>query len=266
MTVAPSVLVMRTKKLTRAAGILGSVAGAFALVAAAASCSPNGFNGEESDTDRTSSTGQGPHAATRSEQNAGAAVQGVATFTAADVARIVLVLEQSSVAQARLAEKRATTMEVKTYAARIVRERSEAMDRLATILARIEPRSQDPTAPIFEKQLACSHDWLLSQETGFDLPFMTAEMGAHARMLGLLDASMLPSASQATVRPGTDGTERDLEEELVALRTQAASQMIHALRVQGVLRAGNAPVDETTTASGGGTVAEGPGNGPGLPQ
>ena len=257
---------MRTKHLTRAATVLGRAVGAFAIVAAAASCSPNGFTGEDLDTDRSASTDQGPHAATRSEQNAGAAVQGVATFTAADVARIVLVLEQSSVTQARLAEERATTMEVKTYAARIVRERTEAMDRLAAILARVTPRSEDPTAPIFEKELARSHDWLVSQESGFDLPFMTAEMGAHARILGLLDASLLPSASQATMKLGTDGVARELEDELITLRSQANAQLIHALRVQGVLRAGKAPVDETTMTSGGSTVADGPSGGQRLPQ
>lgn len=238
-----------------------------AIVASAASCAPNGFGASSDDGDgRTSSPDLGPHAATRSEQNAGTPVQGVATFTAADVARIVLVLEQSSVAQARLAEERATTMEVKTYAARMVRERSEAMNRLAAILERVTPRSEDPTAPIFEKELERSHDWLRAQETGFDLPFMTAEVGAHARILGLLETSLLPSASQATVRPGTDGTAQELEDELVDLRAQIASQIVHALRVQGVLRAGNAPVDKTMTASGGGSTAEGSGSGPDVPR
>lgn len=208
----------------------------------------------------------GASAATRSEQNAGAPVQGVATFTAADVARIVYVLELSSVAQARLGAERATTMEVKTYAARIVREGEESMARLAAILYRVTPRSNDLTAPLLEKELARGKDWLLAQESSFDLPFMTAEMGAHARILGMLDASLLPSASQATVRPGADGVARELEEELMALRAQTSAQMIHALRVQGVLRAGNAPVDEATMTTGGSPVAEGAGGGPNLPR
>jgi predicted outer membrane protein len=258
---------MRTKQLTCAAAVLGRAVGAFAIVFAAASCSSNGFGASETDVDRTSPTpDQGTHAATRAEQNAGAPVQGVATFTAADVARIVIVLERSSIAQAHLAEERAKTTEVKTYATRIVRERSEAMERLVAILDRVTPRSDDPTAPLFEKELARSKDWLLSQESSFDLPFMTAEMGAHARIIGMLDASLLPSASQATARPGTDGVARELEEELVALRTQTAAQMIHALRVQGVLRAGNAPVDDAMMTTGGSTVAEGAGGRPRLPR
>lgn len=228
------------------------------IVASAASCAPNGFgSASQTDSDGTMPSEQGTHAATRSEQNAGAAVQGVATFTAADVARIVLVLERSSITQAQLAEERATTIEVKTYAARIVRERSQAMERLAAILDRVTPRSEDPTAPLFEKELARSKDWLLSQESSFDLPFMTSELGAHARVLGMLEASLLPSASQAAVRASTDGAARELEEELVALRAQTSAQMIHALRVQGVLRAGNAPVDEATMTTGGSSVAQG---------
>jgi hypothetical protein len=63
------------------------------------------------------------------------------------------------------------------------------------------------------------------------------------------------------VQPGADGVARELEEELVALRTQTATQMVHALRVQGVLRAGKAPIDETMNASGGSTVAEGSSSG-----
>lgn len=257
---------MKTMTHRRAAGVLGRTVGAFAIVAAAASCAPNGFSGAERDSDDTMSADNGTHAATRSEQNAGATVQGVATFTAADVARIVLVLEQSSVAQARLAEERASSLEAKTYAARIMRERSEAMARLASILDRTTPRSEDPTPPLFERELARSHEWLVSQDAGFDLPFMTAEIGAHARILGLLDASLLPSASQATVRPGMDGTARELEAELVALRVQTSAQIVHALRVQGVLRAGNAPVNDTQAGTGGSTVAEGTGRGPKIPQ
>lgn len=249
---------MRTKHPARAASVLGRAAGTFAFVLALASCSPNGFGSSDGESDRNAqSSDQGASAATRSEQNPGAAVQGVATFTAADVARIVLVLEQSSVAQARLAEERATTVEVKTYAARIVRERTEAMERLSAILDRVTPRSSDPTAPLFEKELARSKDWLVSQETGFDLPFMTSELGAHGRILGMLDASLLPSASQATVRAGADVVPRELEDELITLRVQTTAQMVHALRVQGVLRAGNAPVDETTMTTGGSTVLEG---------
>jgi predicted outer membrane protein len=260
---------MRTNHLARAACVLGRAAGTFAtfaIVMAAAACSPNGFAGSESDSDRSPTTSeQGTAAATHAEQNAGAAVQGVATFTAADVARIVIVLEQSSVDLAQLAEQRATTVEVKTYAARIVRERTESMNRLAAILERTTPRSNDPTAPLFEKELSRSKEWLLAQESSFDLPFMTGEMGAHARILGMLEASLLPSAAQATDRAGTDGVPRELEDELVALRTQTSAQMIHALRVQGVLRAGNAPVDETTMTTGGSTVSEGTGGGTNTP-
>jgi hypothetical protein len=67
---------------------------------------------------------------------------------------------------------------------------------------------------------------------------MTSEISAHARLLGLLDMALLPSA----MRSG------ELEEELLALRTAAAAQMVHALRVQGVLRAAKAPADQTTNA------------------
>jgi len=210
------------------------------IAASAVACAPNGFgNAADSDSDRATGADQGAHAATRSEQNAGAMVQGVATFTAADAARIVLVLEQSSIAQARLAEQRATTMEVKTYASRMIRERTEAMERLAAILERTVPRSEDPTPPLFEQEITRSREWLMALDGGFDLPFMTAEIGAHARLLGMLDVSLLPSAARSS---------DEVQEELLAVRNSVAAQMVHALRVQGVLRAGNAPVEESTSS------------------
>src|SRR4051812_45257304 len=103
--------VMRTIHLARATRVLGGWGAVLVIAASAVACAPKGFgNDADGDSDRTPGADQGAHAATRSEQNAGATVQGVATFTAADVARIVLVLEQTSIAQARLAEERATTM------------------------------------------------------------------------------------------------------------------------------------------------------------
>jgi hypothetical protein len=42
--------------------------------------------------------------------------------------------------------------------------------------------------------------------------------------------------------------------------------MVHALRVQGVLRAGNAPVDDAVMTAGGTTLGENAGGGPNLPR
>jgi predicted outer membrane protein len=236
---------MRTKHIAHAAVVLGRAAATFALLVCSASCGSNGF-GAAAESDRTGASG--PQAATRAEDNSGAPMRGVATFTAADVARIVLVLEHGSVAQARLAEEHGSTLEVKTYAARIVRERTEAMARLTAILDRTFPRSVDPTPTVVERELTRTREGLLSESTGFELTFMTSEVGAHARILGLLEASFMPSASEASIQTGSDT--RDLEDELATLREEVASQIVHALRVQGVLRAGNAPFGETTDVSG----------------
>lgn len=183
------------------------------------------------------------------DEAAGAAVRGVATFTAADVARIVLVLEQTAIEQARLAEEKGVTIEVKTYAARMIRERSDAMARLGPILERAMPRSEDPTPAILERDVQRTTDALASlARNEFELPFMTAEIATHARLLGLIDASLLPSATRAATGRQPDEAAREIEQELLALRAATASHVVHALRVQGVLRAVDGPTNDPTEA------------------
>lgn len=179
----------------------------------------------------------------------GAPVQGVATFTAADVARILLVVEQTGVEQARLAEAFGTTLEVKIYAARMVRERTEAADRIAALLAELAPRSEDPTPALMEEEAKRTHDALEAlPRSDFDLPFMTAEVTAHARLLGLIEASLLPSARRAPLRGASPELARALADELVRVREITSEHVVHALRVQGVVRTADPPSDDETSA------------------
>ena len=95
----------------------------------------------------------------------------------------------------------------------------------------------------------------------FDLPFMTAEVTMEARILGLIDTALLPSAAQAMATPGANGSERMLDQELRAMRERAAERIVHALRVQGVLRAAEASIGPA------GDLEARPGTkGPPLPQ
>lgn len=215
-----------------------------------AACAPPSRSFSEDEADRAGSEpARGSNAASTSEVSAGAPVQGVATFTVADVARILLVLEQASVEQARLAESKGVTIEVKTYAARMIRDRSEAAARLAAIVERTTPRSEDPTPAILEREVQRTTDALASlPQSDFELPFMTNEIATHARLLGLIDASLLPSATHAASRRMPDSAAREIEQELVQLRAATAAQIVHALRVQGVLRAVDGPSDDGTEA------------------
>ena len=211
-----------------------------------AACAPTGRSFSEDQGDRFAGGDPEAPSASTSDDPAGAPVRGVATFTAADVARILLVLEQTAIEQARIAEAQGVTIEVKMYAARMVRERSEATERLAAILARV-PRTEDPTPAILEREMQRTTDALAAMPRGeFELPFMTAEIATHARLLGLIDASLMPSATRAASRRIPDAAAAEIEQELVALRATTSAQIVHALRVQGVLRAADGPSDDAT--------------------
>lgn len=210
--------------LRRAATIL-------ALFISASACGSKRFSADDPPAQEVD---HGSGAATQSERE-GTIVQGVATFTATDVARILLVLEQTGLERAKLAADKATTIEVKTYAARMVRERGDAVDRLTAILAQTT-RSDDPTPALLETDaLRAKNNLSMLDRASFELPFMTEEVSMHARMLGLLEASFVPSTSRSD-----DSCAADLEEELLDVRVATAAQIVHALRVQGMLRAAGA--------------------------
>jgi predicted outer membrane protein len=189
-------------------------------------------------------------------------VHGVATFGVAETVRVAIALEEAGLDQARLAETKAVTTEVKAYARRMIEERSASLARLAAVSERAKSAYDDPTPGLVRREgKRALAEFEALEQGAFDLPFMTAETWSHARTLGLLEASLLPSASQGTVAPGTDGTARELERELITMHAAMVEDIVHALRVQGVLRAAEASI-------GGGTrpMAPGEGAGPKLPQ
>lgn len=234
----------RDRFAARAIARVVVVAAIATAMAGGSSCAPSSkAGGDAVDLDRAG------HEGTAGEQASGASVSGVATFTASDVARILLVLENTAIARARLAEQRAATIEVRIYAASIVADRTAALDRLGAILRRLKQPSEDPTPGLIESDTERANDVLATLEKGtFDLPFMTDEVASLARLLGLIDASLLPSVTEQTVRFAEDAAVRDLEQELRDVRAEAASRIVHALRVQGVVRAAQPPTRASTNA------------------
>jgi predicted outer membrane protein len=242
---------MKTKLAAPATRLLGRSVIAVSLWACA-SCASRDFEPALGEDERVAADEpRGSTAAPAIPRSGGATMQGVATFTAAEVARIVLVYQETAIAQARLAGERGATIEVKTYASRMIRERTEAADRLASILLQLGPRSDDPTPGILAREGLRTNAALAELSKGdFDLPFMTSEIATHARLLGLIDASLVPSASRARSRAPEDEVLGELEAELYALRAVTNAHVVHALRVQGVLRTAGGPDTEGTSAVG----------------
>jgi predicted outer membrane protein len=190
-------------------------------------------------------------------------IKGVATFSTPTAVRVTIALSESALAQAELAETHAVATEVKSYAKLVVEERRAQLTRLEALAERTKTTRDDPTPGLLRTEMEYTRVELERMDrNGFDLPFMTAEITTEARILGLIDAALLPSASQAIVSPGANGVERELDRELRAMRTVLEARIVHALRVQGVLRA----AFDSVGASNDGLDGTSGGRGPTIPQ
>jgi predicted outer membrane protein len=158
-------------------------------------------------------------------------VRGVATFSPDQALGVATLLTRTALEQARLGEARATSMEVKTYAAAMLAAHASTLAALED-LGRGRSVPDDPTLDILLVEGSRSlGDLGKIPKEEIELPFMTAEMTLHARALALLDASLLPSAA----------TDPAVVHALMEVRTQTADHLVHALRVQGVVRAALQP-------------------------
>lgn len=174
---------------------------------------------------------EGSWVAQEREDTTVAPVEGVATFTPDEALYIAMLLTRTGLEQVRLAETRATTLEVKTYAARMIAHHEATLATLGALAAGrsvAEEKTSQMLLDDAERSLSALESVPAKE---IDLPFMTAEMLLHARTLTLLDASLLPSAA----------VEPPLARALMTMRGGIAEHLVHALRVQGVLRAAARP-------------------------
>lgn len=172
------------------------------------------------------------------ERRSGASLQGVATFTADEVGKIVDALSSTATAQASLGAERATSRDVKSYAETSLRARTAARERLRVIVGQeLLGATSDTTSRLLDAESARTYEALREEaDAGFELAFMTSEIAGQARLLGLLEASLLPSAEWAAAGEGGEAKE-SLARELQILHQEIAQNLAYALRVQGIVRA-----------------------------
>lgn len=154
-------------------------------------------------------------------------VRGVATFTPAQAVRIAALLARLGHEHARLGETRASSMDVKTYAATMTAHHAKALAALGAVSSGEAPNDTTIDLIAADAERAIGVVRSASQRQDVDLAFMTTEMSFHARALALLDASLLPSAA----------TDARAVKALLEMRAAVADDLIHALKVQGVVRA-----------------------------
>jgi putative membrane protein len=159
--------------------------------------------------------------------------QPIATFTATDVVNIAAALDQGEVRAAQLALTKATSPDVRAFAQHMVNEHTQSLARSEAIAQRmgIVPGT-DPTSAHLQRESALlTRDLESIGGPAFDMAFMTGQITAHAKTLGLIDQALVPSANRAGAH--------ELEDELRKTRRSIVDHTARALDLQNVLRGGN---------------------------
>jgi putative membrane protein len=197
----------------------------------------------------------------------------LATFTPAEVTNILEVMNLGEVKQGEIATQQAQNPEVKAFAQHMVEAHGKGQQRAQTLLGQAAKAetdqvrlARDPTAGVLLHQGEVLRNDLKSQTgAAFDLAYMTAQITAHAKVLALIDHSLLPSAEAPQPAASQQGTASsstievnatDLQAELKTTRTEVVKHLVEALRIQQTLRnttGATAPPSGTTPPAGGAT-------------
>ena len=200
-----------------------------AMAMAAASCASGPDAGTEpaaadSNHDPASASARASPAA--GENAAGYAVpagETLATFTASEVLAILMVASSDAIAQASFAELRADNPEVKAFAERIVTDHARVVARLAPM--RPASAAPDLTSALMQREDQLVELDLRAQQGGqvFELAYVTAQVTAHAKIIAMLDRSLLPSVAEAP---------RALRSAVLEVRTLYVRRLVEALDLQ----------------------------------
>lgn len=176
-----------------------------------------------------------------------------ATFDTKSVGSIAIVLNDDEVTQSTLASSHAKSDDVKNFANRLVTERQESLKTLEAIQGfddnpqetlDVTSAKTDRTAGEFARTDGFTTNDLQGKNgEDFDFSYMTAEINNQAKLLSLIDRSLLPSLrNQQTSGDAQDaaapvaGANTALQTELTRLRGLVATDLVDALNLQKVIR------------------------------
>lgn len=201
------------------------------MAMAAASCASGPEAGTEpaaadSNHDPASASSSARASPAAGENAAGYAVpagETLATFTASEVLAILMVASSDAIAQASFAELRADNPEVKAFAERIVTDHARVVARLAPM--RPASAAPDLTSALMQREDQLVELDLRAQQGGqmFELAYVTAQVTAHAKIIAMLDRSLLPSVAEAP---------RALRSAVLEVRTLYVRRLVEALDLQ----------------------------------
>lgn len=192
-----------------------------------------GSSGSQGSAGQGSMPGQGqPSASGQDTSGQGTVVQpgqppdpSAATVKDEDIASIIVAGNKAEVDEARVAQTRAATPEVKIYAAQMVTKHGAAMDQMNILVKRLKMTPNDANAT--SQQMATESKSTvdtLKQKVGkeFDRVYIDATVKDHQNLIRVIDLLLLPNAKNADVRAQLQRLRPQIEQHLkMALAIQA---------------------------------------------
>jgi putative membrane protein len=125
-----------------------------------------------------------------------------ARLTDEQIARITEVVDSGEVEQAKVAAERASSAQVKRFAAHMLSQHTRSKARGAALVqAEGLALTESPTAQQLSSEASKTLDSLRdADEASFDAKYMDAQVQQHQQVAGLLDATLIPGAASPELK------------------------------------------------------------------
>lgn len=145
-----------------------------------------------------------------------------ATPNDAQVGAIVLAANDADISYARLAQARSANAEVKAFADHVLADHEAVNAQAKALFARLGATPEDHLLALDLRDDAAATRDVLRELSGraFDSVYVTNEVTYHQKVLGALDAVLIPAARDSSLRAL-----------LVAVRPAVAGHLEHARRL-----------------------------------
>lgn len=146
----------------------------------------------------------------------------LATFTPAEVLNIMAVANEDAIAQGQFATGQADSLDVKTFAEQLVVDHTQALARLRALQDHPDA-PLDATSSLMERENELvTLDLQTQSGSSFNVAYMTTQVASLAKIIALLERSLLPSLAGAP----------SIEAELMSVRAMLVGHLIDALALQ----------------------------------
>lgn len=124
------------------------------------------------------------------------------TLTDNEIAGVTAAIHEGEISHARIAQERAQTEPVRSFAARMIEEHSSAMRDLEGLgaTASIIPEPSALREQLTSQALAMEQDLVARDPSEFDRAYMDAQVRLHQQALEVADQQLMPSARSQQLR------------------------------------------------------------------